>query len=99
MIALLPSPPQHLITIGRKDRQVHFVETKKPAKVKDKLNKTVLVVRRIISSKGQVAGTEIDIKSPTLKDILAEIFVDVEGLKLNKTPPVVCLPMRPIPVE
>ena len=56
----------------------------------ERMNKTTLVVRRIISKQGMVASTEVDIKSTPLRDILLEIFEGVEGLQLNKTPPVVC---------
>jgi hypothetical protein len=82
----------HILTNSRKDRQVHFVKMKKPGKPNEKFNKTVLFVRRIISNKGMVAGVEVDIKSPALKAILDEIFAGVDGLRLNKTPPVVCWP-------
>jgi len=36
-----------------------------------------------------LAGIEVDVKSKALKDILLHIFDGVEGLGLNKTPPVV----------
>jgi len=71
---------------------VHFVKMKKPGKPSEKFNKTVLFIRRIISNKGIVASVEVDIKSEALKVILDEIFEGVDGLRLNKTPPVVCLP-------
>lgn len=87
---------QKFLTISRKDRQMHFVKMKKPGKTSEKFSKTVLFVRRIISSKGMVVGVEVDIKSSALKALLDEIFVGVEGLRLNKTPPVVrppsCVP-------
>ncbi|KUJ10193.1 P-loop containing nucleoside triphosphate hydrolase protein [Mollisia scopiformis] len=73
---------------SKKTRQIHFVPTKKPEKTEHKFNKTVLVIRRIISSKGLVAAIEVDIKSPALKEVLDEIFEGVEGLRLNKTPPI-----------
>ncbi|OAX38624.1 P-loop containing nucleoside triphosphate hydrolase protein [Rhizopogon vinicolor AM-OR11-026] len=59
----------------------------KPSK---KLNhkKPVLVVRRLINSKGQYIGTEIDIKSVTLCEVLIEIHKDVEGLELMRSEPV-----------
>lgn len=77
----------------RKDRQVHFVKTAKSSLKSaqyDRFNKTVLVVRRIISKQGMVAGIEVDIRSAALKELLLEIFEGVEGLKLNKSPPMVC---------
>ncbi|KAF8521951.1 P-loop containing nucleoside triphosphate hydrolase protein [Hysterangium stoloniferum] len=49
--------------------------------------KHVLVVRRIINYKGQHQGTEVDIKSPVLCEVLQEINKGVEGLKLNRSPP------------
>ncbi|KAG8530800.1 uncharacterized protein KY384_004157 [Bacidia gigantensis] len=80
---------QRLLRVDQiKDRQTHFVKTAK-AKVKpSKFGKTALVVRRIISKQGMVAGTEIDIKSDHLTSIFRELFADIEGLRLNKTPPV-----------
>ncbi|MCJ1376077.1 hypothetical protein MMC20_007315 [Loxospora ochrophaea] len=77
---------------SRKDRQIHYVKTAKSSLNQakyDRFNKTVLVVRRIISKQGMVAGTEVDVKSTQLRDVLLEIFEGVEGLQLNKTPPMV----------
>lgn len=74
---------------SRKDRQVHFVKTAKATVKPDRLSKTALFVRRIISGQGMLAGTQVDIKSNLLKDLLLEIFAGVDGLELNKTPPVV----------
>lgn len=74
---------------SRKDRQVHFVKTAKATAKPDRFGKTALVVRRIISKQGMLAGTEVDIKSNILRDLLLEIFAGVDGLELNKTPPVV----------
>jgi hypothetical protein len=74
---------------SRKDRQVHFVKTAKTNPRPDRFGKTALVVRRIISSKGMVAETEIDIKSPHLDILLKEIFEGVPDLKLNESPPIV----------
>ena len=74
---------------SRKDRQVHFVKTAKPNPKPDRHGKTALVVRRIISKKGMHVDTEIDIKSQLLGDLFLDIFADVEGFKLNQTPPVV----------
>lgn len=76
---------------SRKDRQIHYVKTAKSSLTQakyERMNKTTLVVRRIISKQGMVASTEVDIKSMPLRDILLEIFEGVEGLQLNKTPPV-----------
>jgi len=35
------------------------------------------------------SSTEIDVKSTLLRDALLKIFEGVEGLELNKTPPLV----------
>ena len=81
------------LILFRKDRQIHYVKTAKSSLNQakyDRFNKTVLVVRRIISKQGMVAGTEVDVKSTQLRDVLLEIFEGVEGLQLNKTPPMVC---------
>ncbi len=74
---------------SRKDRQVHFVKTAKVTVKPDRFGKTALVVRRIISKQGMLAKTEVDIKSNLLKDLFLDIFAGVDGLELNKTPPVV----------
>jgi hypothetical protein len=55
----------------------------------DRMSKTAIVVRRIISKQGMVASIELDIRSAPLKDVLLEIFKGVEGLQLNKSPPMV----------
>jgi hypothetical protein len=49
-----------------------------------------MVVRRIISKQGMVSGVEIDIRSPLLQKVFQELYKGVEGLGLNKSPPVVC---------
>lgn len=77
---------------SRKDRQIHYVKTAKSSLNQakyDRMNKTALVVRRIISKQGMVASTEVDIKSNLLRDVLLEIWNGVEGLQLNKTPPMI----------
>ena len=74
---------------SRKDRQVHFVTTTKAKPKPDRHGKTALVVRRIISKQGMLASIEIDIRSKLLGDLMTDIFADVEGFELNKTPPVV----------
>ncbi|KAJ9627686.1 hypothetical protein H2203_002898 [Taxawa tesnikishii (nom. ined.)] len=64
-----------------------LIKTAKPAnKLHNK--KPVLVVRRIIDSKGRHVATEVDIKSQALAEVLIEINRDVEGLSLRKTPAV-----------
>lgn len=54
--------------------------------------KPVLVERRIINHKGIHTHTEVDVKSPKLRDLLIDINKDVEGLSLRKEPPFVGLP-------
>ena len=49
----------------------------------------MLVERRIINHKGQHTHTEVDVKSPALRDVLIEMNKDVEGLSLLKEPPFV----------
>ncbi|KAL8709241.1 MAG: hypothetical protein Q9220_005984 [cf. Caloplaca sp. 1 TL-2023] len=74
-----------------KDRQIHFVKTAKAGLSKanqERFNKTILVVRRVISKQGMVARTEVDVKSTLLRDILLDIHKDVDGLELHKSPPV-----------
>lgn len=48
-----------------------------------------MVVRRVISKQGMVSHVEIDIRSPLLQDLFRDLFKNVEGLDLNKTPPMV----------
>lgn len=60
----------------------------KTAKPKRKSNKSpILVVRRKFNYKNQHTGTEVDIKSKVLADVLIACNEDVEGLGLNKNPP------------
>ncbi|RAK95687.1 ATP-binding protein [Aspergillus ibericus CBS 121593] len=73
---------------SRKDRQVHFVKTAKVKPKPDRFSKTALVVRRVISRQGMVSHTEVDIRSPLLQELFRELFKGVEGLELNKSPPV-----------
>lgn len=55
----------------------------------ERFNKTVLVVRRVISKQGMVSRTAVDVKSVLLRDVLLELNEDVEGLELHKSPPTV----------
>lgn len=48
-----------------------------------------MVVRRVISKQGMVSHVEIDIRSPPLQALFRDLFSDVEGLDLNKSPPMV----------
>lgn len=72
----------------RRTYTTKLVKSGKPDKKLDR-KKPVLVERRIINHKGQHTHTEVDVKSPTLRDILIEINKDVEGLSLLKEPPFV----------
>ncbi|KAJ7492123.1 P-loop containing nucleoside triphosphate hydrolase protein [Mycena latifolia] len=63
-------------------------KTSKPAK-KLSSKKPVLVVRRIIDEKGRHSGTEVDIKSVPLCQLLLDINTDVEGLTLTFNNPVI----------
>ncbi|KAJ6601315.1 P-loop containing nucleoside triphosphate hydrolase protein [Mycena vulgaris] len=60
----------------------------KPAK-KLSNKKPVLVVRRLIDEKGRHNGTEIDIKSGGLCQVLLDISADVEGLTLTFHNPII----------
>ena len=54
-----------------------------PKKVNKK--RPLLVVRRIIDSRGQLERTEIDIKSDALCEVLININKDVRNLKLMRS--------------
>ncbi|KAF2823357.1 P-loop containing nucleoside triphosphate hydrolase protein [Ophiobolus disseminans] len=69
-----------------KKRETHFEPTPK-SPVEHQASHVVLKVRRVINDKGYPAYTEIDIKSPLLRDALAVIFEGAEGLQLNESPP------------
>ena len=76
------------VFILRRTYSTKLVKSGKPDKKLDK-KKPVLVERRIINHKGQHTHTEVDVKSPALRDLLIEINKDVEGLSLKKEPPFV----------
>ena len=73
---------------SRRTYTTKLVKSGKPDKKLDR-KKPVLVERRIINHKGQHTHTEVDVKSPALRNILIEINKDVEGLSLLKEPPFV----------
>ena len=73
---------------NRRTYTTKLIKSGKPDKKLDR-KKPVLVERRIINHKGQHTHTEVDVKSPALRDILIEINKDVEGLSLLKEPPFV----------
>ena len=72
----------------RRTYTTKLVKSGKPDKKLDR-KKPILVERRIINHKGQHTHTEVDVKSPMLRDILIGINKDVEGLSLLKEPPFV----------
>ncbi|KAK1235038.1 hypothetical protein PQX77_001747 [Marasmius sp. AFHP31] len=59
----------------------------KPKKTRHSSNKRVLTVKRHINSKGQYVGTEVEILSQALGDLLLAINKNVEWLELSKVPP------------
>ncbi|KAJ4484206.1 P-loop containing nucleoside triphosphate hydrolase protein [Lentinula edodes] len=71
------------------DLRTFSTTLKKTTKLVPKTQKKhVLLVRRIIDSRGRHAATEVDIKSPALAEVLREINRGVGGLTLNRNPPV-----------
>ncbi|KAJ7047085.1 P-loop containing nucleoside triphosphate hydrolase protein [Mycena alexandri] len=88
-----PQPPQARIlrydeyfdlrtfanTLRKTNKPVKKLGTKKP----------ILVVRRIIDRKGQHSGTQIDIRSPGLVQVLLDINKDVESLSLTPNNPTI----------
>ncbi|KAK1236511.1 hypothetical protein PQX77_000240 [Marasmius sp. AFHP31] len=61
--------------------------TKKAKPKKTSSKKPVLTVKRHINYKGQHVGTEVEILSQALGDLLLEINNNVEELKLTEVPP------------
>lgn len=76
----------------RKLKQHYFPKTSKNRDHTSSFDKYALVVRRIISSKGLLAGIEVDIRSTHLSQALLDIFDGVPGLKLTASPPTVSRP-------
>ncbi|KAF5879131.1 putative aaa family atpase protein [Botrytis fragariae] len=66
------------------------VETAQDSKAQRLLRVDQISIRKD-SIGSMLAATEVDIKSVLLKEVLLEIFDGVEGLSLNKTPPM-CSP-------
>lgn len=66
-----------------------MVKTVREKHKPDRFSETALVVRRIFSKEGEYVRTKVDIKSPLLQDLFREIFKDVDGFELNKSPPMV----------
>ncbi|KAJ4480946.1 P-loop containing nucleoside triphosphate hydrolase protein [Lentinula aciculospora] len=70
------------------DLRTFSTTLRKTTKVAPKNRKKhVLLVRRIIDSKGRHVSTDIDVKSPALAEVLREINKGVAGLTLNRNPP------------
>lgn len=80
--------PAHHTDCNRRTYTTKLVKSGKPDKKLDR-KKPVLVERRIINHKGQHTHTEVDVKSPALRDVLIEMNKDVEGLSLLREPPFV----------
>ncbi|KAF8532083.1 P-loop containing nucleoside triphosphate hydrolase protein [Gautieria morchelliformis] len=87
-----PTPPQN--RIARYDQYFDLRtfsdtlrKTHKPVKKRVSDKKPALIVVRIINHKGQLERTEIEIKSQALCDVLMDINSDVQGLELNRNPP------------
>jgi len=68
--------------------QVRLVKTTKPESRKQSRN-ALLVVRRLINTKGIHTHTEVDVKSGLLAEVMLEINIGVEGISLRGNPPVV----------
>ncbi|KAG2060600.1 P-loop containing nucleoside triphosphate hydrolase protein [Suillus hirtellus] len=64
--------------------------TNKQSKHLKRLNqkKPVLVIRRVPDNRGRYTGTETDIRSQELCEVLMEIHQGVEGLELSRSSPV-----------
>ncbi|KAI0062759.1 P-loop containing nucleoside triphosphate hydrolase protein [Artomyces pyxidatus] len=62
-------------------------KTAKPKTTGSKNRKLALVVRRLIDERGRYTGTEIDIKSSALCDVLVQINEGVESLDLSRREP------------
>ncbi|KAI1438506.1 P-loop containing nucleoside triphosphate hydrolase protein [Xylaria sp. CBS 124048] len=74
---------------SKQDRQWHYKRTTKPQLHAERFSKYTLVIRRLLSVKGIVRDTEVDIKSAKLANVLLDILQNVEGLQLRKSPPLI----------
>ncbi|EQB58541.1 AAA family ATPase [Colletotrichum gloeosporioides Cg-14] len=71
----------------RKDRQWRYMKTAKIHSDDFKLRKYSIVVRRVISRKGTVTDTRVDVKGHKLAELLKDVLRDLGQLELSKTPP------------
>ncbi|KAI1264054.1 P-loop containing nucleoside triphosphate hydrolase protein [Xylariaceae sp. FL1019] len=72
---------------SRKDRQLHLIKSANPTNKPNRFSKYVLIVRRIIDSKGALNEVKIDIKSLKLASALVRVFKDADGLALTGDEP------------
>lgn len=79
----------------RSDRRTFQTELRKSSKSdaarKISKKKPILLVKRLINSRGQFEGKDIDILSQPLLQVFLDINEDVEGLDLTVYEPTVCL--------
>jgi hypothetical protein len=69
----------------RKDHQWHFVRTRNTAK-KDRFQKYTLLVQRTINFDSTLGDTVVEIRSPSLVDLLHSTLKDSRCLGLYKVP-------------
>ncbi|KAI1425071.1 P-loop containing nucleoside triphosphate hydrolase protein [Xylaria sp. FL1777] len=72
---------------SKQQRQWNYKRTAKVRSKDDRFQKYAIVVRRVISIKGLLVKTDIDIKSKKLANVLLDILEGVEGLELHESPP------------
>jgi hypothetical protein len=77
--------PCDLLTIDRRTFTTTLRKTSKPKQQKAvKANKKpVLLIRRQIDDKGRFTGTEVDIVSTALQEVVTEMNEDVLGFNLS----------------
>ncbi|KAI9741267.1 MAG: hypothetical protein M1834_002983 [Cirrosporium novae-zelandiae] len=90
-----PTPPRGMVgrcdqIWNKKVRKFHNVKTAKQREKKARFRRYVILVRRRISTKGQVIATEVDIQGPILRQVLSEIHKETQGLSFHKDLPVLC---------
>lgn len=69
---------------NRKDHQRHFVRTSQAPDLRSNLSTHATVVKRNVSSKGQLASTHVEINSRCLSRVLQDIIPDAEYLALGQ---------------
>lgn len=78
------------MTPYRRNRRHELRKTRRPDE-KGLSKKPILLVKRIINSKGQHEDTQVEIHHEALRSLLAEIHRDVEGVDLTTKKPTVSL--------